>query len=375
MEIGAPAQAALIERWEDLDRSQQIFGLSVVRNVGGTAGADFALARFDELMDDNVEFCCELLLATPDQRLLERLRPELRRQQALIDRAFYLIARLLDQQDEDSALAKERALEDVQKSQDIRKALDAGDFSRDSLSLELRCPSCNAVNRYDVKGVIMAGKPHQDKAYLVNDEFPCASCGQNVEFEFTTMAQMALTAELLLINAARESGQPREPLISLVDCRVDGQVLPLAAGLKRLRDRVTKTPTDARAWFQMGNLLSHINRPQATLAAFRQAVKLAPQAIDAKLTLAQLLSLRHADEEAFELLTDALSRSSEWQFLAPYPNFSQEFADFYNHLRRTLGKNDLPALHPSSLAPSRKVGRNDPCPCGSGKKFKKCCGR
>jgi uncharacterized protein YecA (UPF0149 family) len=22
---------------------------------------------------------------------------------------------------------------------------------------------------------------------------------------------------------------------------------------------------------------------------------------------------------------------------------------------------------------SRKVGRNDPCPCGSGKKYKKCC--
>nr|WP_232301241.1 SEC-C metal-binding domain-containing protein [Gilvimarinus agarilyticus] len=21
-----------------------------------------------------------------------------------------------------------------------------------------------------------------------------------------------------------------------------------------------------------------------------------------------------------------------------------------------------------------KVGRNDPCPCGNGKKFKKCCG-
>jgi uncharacterized protein YecA (UPF0149 family) len=23
---------------------------------------------------------------------------------------------------------------------------------------------------------------------------------------------------------------------------------------------------------------------------------------------------------------------------------------------------------------SDKVGRNDPCPCGSGKKYKKCCG-
>ena len=26
-------------------------------------------------------------------------------------------------------------------------------------------------------------------------------------------------------------------------------------------------------------------------------------------------------------------------------------------------------------AKGKKVGRNDPCPCGSGKKFKKCCGR
>jgi preprotein translocase subunit SecA len=24
---------------------------------------------------------------------------------------------------------------------------------------------------------------------------------------------------------------------------------------------------------------------------------------------------------------------------------------------------------------SAKVGRNNPCPCGSGKKYKKCCGR
>lgn len=28
----------------------------------------------------------------------------------------------------------------------------------------------------------------------------------------------------------------------------------------------------------------------------------------------------------------------------------------------------------SRMAVSAKVGRNDPCPCGSGKKYKKCCG-
>ena len=35
----------------------------------------------------------------------------------------------------------------------------------------------------------------------------------------------------------------------------------------------------------------------------------------------------------------------------------------------------LPGVHPNGAsAPTKKVGRNDPCPCGSGKKYKKCCG-
>ena len=34
-----------------------------------------------------------------------------------------------------------------------------------------------------------------------------------------------------------------------------------------------------------------------------------------------------------------------------------------------------PATSNQQPAGSRKVGRNEPCPCGSGKKYKKCCGR
>jgi SWIM/SEC-C metal-binding protein len=31
-------------------------------------------------------------------------------------------------------------------------------------------------------------------------------------------------------------------------------------------------------------------------------------------------------------------------------------------------------LNPPQAVRSEKIGRNDPCPCGSGKKYKKCCG-
>jgi len=33
---------------------------------------------------------------------------------------------------------------------------------------------------------------------------------------------------------------------------------------------------------------------------------------------------------------------------------------------------EVEKVRPVKVAP--KVGRNDPCPCGSGKKYKKCCG-
>jgi uncharacterized protein YecA (UPF0149 family) len=32
-----------------------------------------------------------------------------------------------------------------------------------------------------------------------------------------------------------------------------------------------------------------------------------------------------------------------------------------------------PPLRSKQVVKSKNIGRNDPCPCGSGKKYKKCC--
>jgi len=373
--IGKPAQTALVEHWNNLDSSQHIYGLTVITDIGGKAAADFACEHFDALMDNNVESCCELALTAPDQRLLDRLRPELRRQQPLIDRACYILARLLDQDDDEIQAAKNRALADLTRKAKIRESLESGDFSNDSLYLELRCPSCNDVNQYAVKGVIVAKDQDENIPHLINDEFPCASCGQYVEFELTSSALMALTAEMLMMKAAHEKGDQPNACITTMSCKVDGQTLPAAAALEKLRKQVANSPDNARAWFQLGNILTYINRPKAGIKALSQAAQLIPAAIDVKFALAQAHVLNDANEEAFQVLSDALNHVADWQFLAQHSNFGQDFAKFYNHLRRSLSRNDLPALHPSSLKTPQKTGRNDPCPCGSGKKFKKCCGR
>ena len=373
-EIGIPAQIALIEQWDSLDSSQKIYGLSVISSRHDKATADFAVARFSDLLVEDVEFACDLIMASPDSRLLDLLKSELRRKQPLIDRAFYICARLLDYDGPEIQGAKERALAEFERCEKLFDSIDKGSIpTPDQLILDLECPLCKAVNRYEVKGVIVSDDP--EAAFLLNDEFPCASCGQDVEFEFTPMAKMALSAQFLGSQINAKAGHQQNDQFKTISYTGDGIDMPLAKGLASKRNYLAEHPNDARQWLSLGNLLSYLNRPKETFAALRKALHIEPNAVDAKLALAITLNNSQQKTEAWAVMQKALEHLSSWKFLMPNPDFSEEFADFYNHLRKTLGKHKLPALLPSALSSSKKIGRNDSCPCGSGKKFKKCCGR
>jgi uncharacterized protein len=73
-------------------------------------------------------------------------------------------------------------------------------------------------------------------------------------------------------------------------------------------------------------------------------------------------------EKANELL--------EWMFAGAaraYRYFEPDRRELAEHARfdTFAEEDDYPETY---VRPERKIGRNEPCPCGSGRKFKKCCG-
>ncbi|AZV59053.1 hypothetical protein DMR38_07440 [Clostridium sp. AWRP] len=53
-----------------------------------------------------------------------------------------------------------------------------------------------------------------------------------------------------------------------------------------------------------------------------------------------------------------------------------EVIKFFNNTRLWILKGYTPEeLNPTTVIKKEKAGRNDPCPCGSGKKYKNCCGK
>jgi SEC-C motif-containing protein len=62
------------------------------------------------------------------------------------------------------------------------------------------------------------------------------------------------------------------------------------------------------------------------------------------------------------------------EFVATYSAGGQRVEHHERSEFRKGGDGQWLFMRGAPPAPAPKVGRNDPCPCGSGKKYKKCCG-
>jgi uncharacterized protein len=82
------------------------------------------------------------------------------------------------------------------------------------------------------------------------------------------------------------------------------------------------------------------------------------------------LAYEHAEDPYLRPYKETMSVERREQLLAAMIAGAKNLYDMF----RKEGANRK-ATHLPSLASFPKVGRNEPCPCGSGKKFKKCCGQ
>jgi hypothetical protein len=77
-----------------------------------------------------------------------------------------------------------------------------------------------------------------------------------------------------------------------------------------------------------------------------------------------------------------ISRSEFHQFMTrgasgdrPPQTFTRASDGLRVFLKSAFGPKEAESEAHETVRNSRKVGRNEPCPCGSGVKYKKCCGK
>ena len=82
------------------------------------------------------------------------------------------------------------------------------------------------------------------------------------------------------------------------------------------------------------------------------------------------LAYEHASDPDIRPFREPITPEKRQQLIAIMVAGVKHLYDDFEEDRRAMAPRGRPS---SRFGP--KVGRNDPCPCGSGKKFKKCCGQ
>ena len=91
-----------------------------------------------------------------------------------------------------------------------------------------------------------------------------------------------------------------------------------------------------------------------------------------------VVAFRYESYEVFNEMTDSIAESVVKTMLHLVPQEKVDRVQIVRNMMTNLNqaqKAGTEKAKPKTNAPGQKVGRNEPCPCGSGKKYKHCCGK
>jgi hypothetical protein len=288
------------------------------------------------------------------------------------------------------------------------------------------------INPSKIKKVMDKEIPYEETVFF-SGYFHCKKCGSGGPWELPEFTQTRLT-----LLQVMEMDKPGQFGIQFGEMRLfDGTPSHSGAeGEAHLRKLIEADPRNYYLWSRLGNLFMTGEIPNLAFEAFQKAIQLNPLDVESHHSLAEIHKARdecdqaaehyhqvllHAREaplrtkekpallkkmicHTLESLLDLRKETNGRVELYPNPpaqgpgnqnkeavvvfkNFDLSKEEDWEAWAQTfLGEMPIPSpvgnrlkkkLPPSyryAEARESHVGRNAPCPCGSGKKFKKCCG-
>ncbi len=381
--FGEEAVGAIITVLESDQEEKHYYLESILEKSGSELAVAYFDRHFDALAKSDKEALASAIEALPEQRFIERLAPLTGKGQSELDRACLILNKLHGIASEELTALEEEYLACEAEDAARRAALDISDLgkiTRDELNLEMVCSGCGDISRYAVESVFISGT--EPKPFIA-DVLICLGCGAEDTLTLTSSGSMTITAELMRLTGikgkeAREAAAENSPLTIMPRLTAMGKEMGISEAIALYQKEIARNPTKVELQLGYANILRFIKRFDKAADCYEEAVRIEPRLIEGWFELSQLEQQQGNYQKAFFALYEGARHLPDMVFHHIKPNERSEFINAY-----VAGYNDYkkrisfpgPSLSQSMFGAPAKVGRNDPCSCGSGKKFKKCCGK
>ena len=357
--------------------------LRVLENLPTEEAVDLILAHWSLLWGEYREWLLDAVACIGDKRFIPALKIELREGEQAEGEAFRLLCLINGVTDPELGRIKREMELREEREKRLRGAMekeDMGAFLREPLEIPLKCRSCRNVYHYTVGKVFVAV---ETKDTVIEDHIVCKKCGALDHYEIADEGMFAVTARLAL-NLDHETAKEDRDEMTVVPMRsisAFGKEIPLQDLVDKYEKKLRKNPESPELLIGFANALRQMKRREDSVPFYERAIRNDPLAVEGYVSLGEYALHKGDLETAFSHYSKAaeiMDRGHYYRVSADLDQFKEGLLDMLMMVAERLGRRlpDTGDPRPGGEAPlpaRRDVGRNHPCPCGSGKKYKKCC--
>jgi len=356
-----------------LRQEQSIDPLFVLEHFPTERVAEVFCQEFDWLIKDHT-FMRDEILYFAHPCVLRRLKEKIHWQAEGWEEAFTVLFHLFEPDfphlSEIEHRAYEKELEFL--SQDLSKA------TEEPVAIGVTCRRCGLFFTFRPRTIFL----YRDKNIEIPEEITCPGCETKDDYEIEKESKLRIESLAFLDRPQKEDPFLRQIIpIDKFFFEVGGQIRKIQS-FRKIKTvylkAIRNNPGDPSI---IGGYIFVLLRAKLLEEAeeyIARLEKIAPTSADLFYVKALYFRLRERAKEALKYYVKTLEAlasgaptyrfkgAKQTQFLRQILNEAKEYA-------RLVGEKLPLEEHKLLQKPPKKIGRNDPCPCGSGKKYKNCC--
>lgn len=254
----------------------------------------------------------------------------------------------------------------------IRKMMNKPD---DNFALQFKCHECKKKQNVKTGQVWDYGTGNN---FSFGNEIMCKFCFSN-NIKLTKNGKMDMMRKAMRVYSGKDNGimHVGKEII------VENKKMLFNKSYSYILRRIEEEPNNGELYLRAGNIAERSNKYNDAIKHYEKSLELNPKLIASYLNLVEIYEhrymhykIRDAKQTAIFYLEEMIDLFRTQKFNEATIRNNNEIIQFIGEKSENLGV-DIPGLIKVPILPYKrqieKIGRNDPCHCGSGKKYKKCC--
>lgn len=243
----------------------------------------------------------------------------------------------------------------------------------DELEIQFKCQNCHKKQNINPGLIKILGVKNPEFSF--ENEIMCKFCFSNDLKSTIQGGKDIMFQSIGTFEGSRKGVLPVDNKIY-----VENKLMPFKESYDYILKRIKQEPKNAGLYLRAGNVARNFNRYNEAIKHYEKAIELNSKLIASYMNLVGIYEFRHKYYGIEDAKVSGIFCLNEMMDIFRTQDFdvltlknSNDIIQFMGEKSESLGVH-IPELIKIPLsAKKEKIGRNEPCPCGSGKKYKKCC--